>query len=44
MLAAVNALDREKNDEAASLEAEALRHLIEARRTLRFVIGQGNAA
>ena len=44
MVAAVNALDREKNDDAAALEAEALRHLIEARRTFRFLVGNGDTS
>jgi hypothetical protein len=39
MVAAVDALDREKPADASALEAEALRHLIEARRTLRFFVG-----
>ena len=42
MVAAVNALDREKNDDASALEADALRHLIEARRTFRFLVGNGD--
>jgi hypothetical protein len=42
MVAAVNALDHEKHEEACPLEAEALRHLVEARRTIEFAMGQGN--
>jgi hypothetical protein len=38
MVAAVNALDREKHADASALEAEALRHLIEARRTFLFLV------
>jgi hypothetical protein len=38
MVAAVDALDREKPTDASALEAEALSHLVEARRTFRFCV------
>ena len=44
MLAAVEALDRRENTEAASREAEALRCLIEARKSLLFFLSPDSAA
>lgn len=43
MLAAVDALDRGRNDRSPALMAEALRRLIETRQTFRILIGQGGA-
>lgn len=44
MLAAVDALDRGKFEASPPPMAEALRHLIEVRRTFRVLIGKGGAA
>jgi hypothetical protein len=43
MLAAVEALDRGRNDEPPRHMAEALRHLIEVRRTFRILVGLGGS-
>ena len=44
MLAAIAALDHGQNAQAPAHMGDALRHLIEARDTLRIVIGQDDAA
>ena len=44
MLAAVEAIDRGRNGGAPKLMAEALRHLIESRRSLQIIIGDDAAA